>query len=207
MGKFLDLSGQMFGKWLVIQRVFKTKNRTHWLCQCSCGCHSLVDSSHLNNGRSTKCKKCHGKEAVKKRPLKHGQARHGIKSREYSCWSSMRTRCNNSCHEHWKYYGERGIKVCERWNEFENFLNDMGKCPDRHTLDRVNVNGDYSPENCRWATPKQQGENKRNNVKFERDGIIKTKTQWAKDYGIPYTSFSRLIKKLGCPLPKPPETK
>jgi hypothetical protein len=201
MGKFIDLTGKKISKWNVIQRVYKKKNITHWLCKCECGVHSFVIACHLLGGKSTKCKTCHNKEAVKNRPLKHGHAIRNISRKEYSSWNSMKNRCRNLHDDHWKNYGGRGITFCDSWNNFETFFKDMGKCPLNHTLDRIDVNGNYSPENCRWASHKTQCENKRNNVFFEIKGIRKTKTQWAREYGIPYTSFSRLIKKHGWPLP------
>lgn len=201
MGKFIDLTGRKIGKWNVIQRVNKKKSVTHWLCICECGIHSFVSASHLVGGKSTKCKTCHNKEAVKKRPMLHGHAMNKRSSREYSCWTSMRNRCKNPNDEHWKNYGERGIKVCAEWDDFIVFLNDMGKRPKNHTLDRIDVNGDYSLRNCRWATQKEQCENKRTNKYLEMNDLRKTKSQWARDMKIPLTTFSRMIDKYGWPLP------
>jgi hypothetical protein len=204
MGKFVDLTGKQIGKWKVIQRVFKKEKQTHWLCECSCGKHSLVQGTYLICGKSTKCKTCHNREASKKVPIKHGHCRK-VQSKEYNHWSGMKTRCLNPNADQYIYYGKRGIKICDEWvNDFSKFNEDMGEAPKGCTLDRIDVNGDYSKNNCRWATKQQQSENKRSNIFLERDGIVKTKTQWAKDYGIPFTSFDRLIKKEGWPLPKPP---
>ena len=207
MGKFIDLTAKKFGQWSVIMRITKEKGKTHWLCLCSCGFHSLVNSTHLLGGKSTKCKTCHNIQAVKKRPLKHGNCIQEKFTPEYMSWSSMRTRCRNSNDIHWENYGKRGIKICPEWEEFSNFLKDMGERPKNHTLDRINVNGDYCLENCRWATRKTQCENKRSNIYLELDGIKKTKTEWSRTYNIPYTSFCRLITKKGWPFPKPPEGK
>jgi hypothetical protein len=202
MKNFIDLTGKLFGKWKVIQHVKREKGRTYYLCECECGFHSFVNYYHLVGGRSTKCKTCHNSEAVKKRPMKHGNAIGRKSTPEYNCWISMRNRCNNSNDEHWKNYGERGIKICDQWEDFSVFLKDMGIRPKNHTLDRIDVDGNYCPENCRWATVKTQCENKRNNVFFEYNGIKKTKTRWSKDLGIPFTSFSRMIKKFGWPIPQ-----
>lgn len=203
MGKFIDLSGKIFGSWQVIQRVRIKKNITSWLCKCACGMEGIVNSSHLIGGYSTKCKTCHNAQAVKKRPVKHGHAIRKGFSKEYSTWCSMRTRCNNPNDEHWPNYGGRGIKIDPKWNDFNVFFNDMGNRPRGHTLDRIDNNGNYSKENCRWVTNKIQCANKRTNILFELNGVKKTKTQWAREYNIPYTSFSRMIKKIGWPLPPP----
>lgn len=204
MGKFIDLSQKNIGNWKVLQRVNVKKNRTSWLCECQCGIHRIVDASHLLGGRSAKCKNCHNKEAVKKRPMKHGHAQGGKFSKEYTTWNAMRTRCLNPKTEHWLNYGGRGISIDERWNDFNEFMKDMGKRPKNHTLDRIDNNKNYCKENCHWATTKQQCENKRTNIFLEIDGLRMTKTEWARHFKIPYTSFARKIEKYGWPLPPPP---
>ena len=93
---------------------------------------------------------------------KHGMYR----SKEYKIWTGLFTRCENANRADFDSYGGRGIKVCERWNSFENFFADMGKCPDGKSIDRINNDGDYCPTNCRWATRQEQGRNKRNNKKY-----------------------------------------
>jgi hypothetical protein len=95
---------------------------------------------------------------------KHGHAITGQVSPEYRSWCAMMARCNNPNSSRYKYYGKRGIKVCERWHDFRNFLADMGSRPDGLTLDRKNNNGNYEPSNCCWATRKKQNNNKRNNI-------------------------------------------
>lgn len=103
--------------------------------------------------------------------LKHGAARWGVKPpKEYTAWCNMRQRCGNPNRPDYQYYGGRGIKVCPWWMEFANFLADMGRCPPNHSLDRVNVNGNYEPTNCRWATPSQQHKNIRPDTVCRRKG-------------------------------------
>lgn len=117
-------------------------------------------------------------------------------SRERNSWSAMVERCTNRKHPHYKDYGGRGIKVCDRWlgkDGFWNFYEDMGPRPDGTTLDRIDVNGDYCPENCRWETEYGQQNNKRNNRYIVIGGKKKTVSEWARIYGISIaTAFSRL---------------
>lgn len=110
---------------------------------------------------------------MKKENIKHGNTRHGmIGTREYRTWKSMRGRCNNPFDQSYANYGGRGIKVCKRWDKFENFYSDMGPKPEGMTLDRTRNNGDYKPSNCRWATWKEQARNKRNNLFIKFKGSI-----------------------------------
>jgi hypothetical protein len=114
----------------------------------------------------------------------------------------MLKRCYNKKSTYYAYYGGRGINVCERWREsFENFLSDMGQAPDGMSLDRFpNMNGGYEPGNCRWATAKEQGRNKRNNVFIEYSGKRQTLSQWSEETGIPRTTISSRIEKLKWPI-------
>lgn len=207
MGKFIDLKNKKIGKWMVIERIYVKDKKTWWRCICDCKNEKIVNASHLLGGKSTKCKNCHGKQAVKKRPLKHGHCSNNI-SKEYRIWSGMKTRCLNEKHDHYYLYGGRGIKISKRWLEFKNFFEDMGKCPENMTLERKNVNGNYSKKNCKWAYKNEQSRNRRNNVYLKAHGKKLIITDWARLYNIPETSFRRMIKKLGWPLINPPkETK
>jgi hypothetical protein len=107
-------------------------------------------------------------------------AKHGMyRSPTYNTWAQMRQRCEDSGCRDFARYGARGITVCERWQDFESFLADMGERPDGMTLDRINVNGNYEPGNCRWATPKQQQRNRRSNVRITHDGLTLCVAEWA----------------------------
>lgn len=114
---------------------------------------------------------------------------------EYKIWRTMKNRCNNKNMASYKNYGERGIKVCERWLEsFENFFKDMGNKPTKsHSIDRIDNDGNYEPSNCRWATKKEQGNNRKNNIMFKFKGMNKSITQWADYYGVPR---SKIFNKL-----------
>ena len=154
--------GQTFGSWKVLtfSRPSITGERTLrdlWWCECSCGTKHEVDGRNLRAGRSKRCVNCG-------LVTRHGHARVSGCSRAYAVWRNMRQRCERKTHPQFSSYGGRGIKVCERWQTFENFLADMGEPPAGLSLDRIDNNGNYEPDNCRWATKLQQMSNRRNSV-------------------------------------------
>lgn len=110
----------------------------------------------------------------------HGMRKHQL----YKTWAEMRYRCENPKKHNYKHYGARGIRVCERWHDFPNFVNDMGHRPVGATLDRINLNGDYQPSNCRWATKSQQRRNMRTNRILEFGGRRKTLAEWSELTGL-----------------------
>lgn len=116
------------------------------------------------------------------------RAKHGMyKTKVYHAWQTMRDRCSNPKNSRFHRYGGRGITVCERWQEFENFYADMGDAPRGTSLDRIDTDGNYEPSNCRWATPKQQSNNTSTNTHVTHDGKTQTLAQWAAELGIPYS--------------------
>jgi hypothetical protein len=123
---------------------------------------------------------CLRDEAARKRMTKHGMKR----TRENAIWMNMRARCGNPNHQYWADYGGRGIVVCERWQTFMNFFADMGRCPEKHTIERVDNDRGYEPENCRWATMLEQGRNKRNNRLLTMGGESHHAAEWARRVGI-----------------------
>ena len=164
----IDLVGRWFGWWLVLaihpKRVRYGRHghavSVLWLCRCKCGTERVVFGSNLRQGLSTSCG-CLKREKTRERNTKHGHACRGKVTRAYTRWLGMLQRCSDPNHAAYCYYGARGISVCERWLKFENFYADMGDPPPGLSIDRIDNNGNYEPDNCEWATPLQQNHNRR----------------------------------------------
>ena len=149
MRNFIDPSGRRYGKWLVLGKSLSRTRPVYWTCQCICGAVRDVQAGSLKNGTSTSCCSC--------ARTSHGEAR----SSTYRCWVNMRQRCKNVKHPQYKDYGGRGIAVCEEWATFKTFFEDMGRKPERLSLERVDNNAGYCKSNCIWATKTEQVRNSR----------------------------------------------
>jgi hypothetical protein len=164
----IDLIGRKFGRWTVLaihpKRVRYGRHgqavSVLWRCRCDCGTERLVFGCNLRHGLSKSCG-CLKREKTRQRNTKHGHACKGKVSRAYTRWLSMLQRCFDPNHAGYRYYGARGITVCHRWFKFENFYADMGDPPPGLSIDRIDVNGNYEPGNCRWATASEQVRNQR----------------------------------------------
>jgi hypothetical protein len=182
----VDLVGQRFGRLVVRERgdlfVSRAGKREYlWLCQCDCGAVSLVRSPNLRSGNTKSCG-CLQSEVTRARSRTHGRTN----SSAYWRWRAMMQRCTNPNDVGWANYGGRGIMVCEAWRTFEGFYRDMGDPPPDMTIDRIDVDGNYEPSNCRWATMIRQARNKRVARLMTLHGQTKCLHDWTDVYGINY---------------------
>lgn len=185
--RFSDLTGQKFGALEVLGRTVNSPGgHTNWLCRCDCGTEKSVGARHLVTNKTISCG-CLRFAGVVKANTKHGY--HGTSI--YEIWGSMIKRCTNPNAHAYADYGGRGITVCERWRKFENFLADMGDRPPGLSLDRIDFNGGYSKENCRWATMKEQQRNRRSNRLLTADGFVAPMATWAEELGVRYYDLQR----------------
>lgn len=202
MAKFINLEGQKFSRLLVIKRaenkVFKCGTVVaQWICKCDCGKENIIVASNkLRNGNTKSCGCLHDELFEKNRMLhmKHNKSN----TRLYKIWSGMKQRCHNSRHPKYRIYGKRGIVVCDEWkNSFEKFYNwaiEHGY-KDNLTIDRIDNDRNYEPNNCRWFTPKEQSNNVRHNLIYSYNGQRKTLKQLAEEYNINYgTLYSRVVR-------------
>ena len=191
-----SIIGNNYGRLTVIgyshaqKRNIGLHSRHHWICRCTCGTVLVVESSNLKGGVSTSCG-CYQRERAS--DAGKSNTRHGMSdSPEYSTWRRILDRCYNPKNDSYNRYGGRGIKVCNRWcTSFDNFYKDMGGRPsNHHSIDRIDNEGDYTPDNCRWATPQEQGNNRGNNRRLTYNGQTMTITQWAHKAGISIETLS-----------------
>lgn len=196
--KLIDMTGQVFGRLTVMEYIGRQFNSSTWRCQCECGKTSVVQASALKSGSVLSCG-CYRKDRMSTLTLSHGErgGENRGNSVEYKAWDGMISRCHNQTDKNWKWYGARGITVCEQWrNDFSAFLRDMGRRPAaRMSIDRKDGNGHYEPSNCRWATPIEQARNRSNNRIVEYGGSSMPLSAAAEAAGISYkTVKSRLAK-------------
>ena len=156
--KLIDLTGQKFNRLFVVGRSNeKKRNRVAWDCLCDCGNAAVISGDHLRRGESKSCG-CLVVEAMRSIATTHGKSR----TRVHRIWLAMKARCHRKTYPERRFYGGRGISVCDRWrNSFEAFYEDMGDCPPGRSIDRIDNDGNYEPGNCRWATWDQQISNRR----------------------------------------------
>ncbi len=195
----VDMVGRRYGKLVVVSRSGSSKlGHAMWECQCDCGSFKVVDGSNLRVGLVKSCG-CMQYDFMRGGLFKtHGMS--GTST--YRTWASMRQRCNNENDDKYSRYGGRGIKVCDRWNDFENFYVDMGERPKGMTIDRLDNTKGYFLSNCRWAACRIQQNNRRNNRIILFNGKSQTIAQWSRDTGIPYSVIYSRLTRLGWTIEK-----
>lgn len=195
MGAKIDLTGRRFGRLQVVSpsTYRKPKNRAVWLCLCDCGKQSVVTAGDLMYGNTKSCG-CLMREISRANGMSN--RRHGFThTRTYRIWGGMKKRCLNPSEPNYHRYGGRGITLCDRWHSFDAFLEDMGECPSGCSIERIDNDGPYSRENCRWATILEQARNKSNNRKFTLWGETLTLTEWAHRFGLKRPTVGRRLKR------------
>jgi hypothetical protein len=185
MGKFTDITSKKFNKLTVISRAENRGIHPAWLCKCECGNLVEVTATNLKTGNTKSCG-CHKVELS----TIHGKHGHPL----YKAWQGMHQRCKNKTNREFHLYGGRGISVCERWDSFANFLNDVGERPSGMSLDRIDTNGNYEPDNCRWASWTQQNRNRRNNRFLSARNLTLTVVEWAEMTGTKYATIMNRLK-------------
>lgn len=201
MGKLIDLTGQRFGRLTVIKRVGldSTGKNSTWLCRCDCGVEKVISRVSLVRGGSRSCGCLNSQESKQRIKMLHDVHRDEYPKIERlsRIWRKMRNRCLNPNNSSFKDYGGRGIEICSEWDnfyEFQEWALNSGYSKEL-TLDRINVNGNYDPENCRWVSLKRQERNKRNTIYLTLHGIKKPMADWSDEIGISWrTLHSRYVR-------------
>lgn len=188
--KFIDLLGKKFNRLQVLSYYGKSKDHSLWICLCDCGKEVIVEGGNLRSGHTQSCG-CKRVEVTTESKTTHGYKY----TSTYECWAGMIRRCKNPNQDNYYLYGGRGISVCERWLKFDNFLEDMGEKPTNLTIDRKDYNGNYEPNNCRWATPKEQSNNSSRNHLLTFNGKTQNMKQWSEELGINYSTIRTRLGK------------
>jgi hypothetical protein len=188
MGKAIDMTGRRCGRLTVKKRADNVVSKSGksilaaWECLCDCGNTTIVIGASLRNGNTASCG-CLQKQVVSKRMKTHG----GSRTRLYEIWCGMKKRCNNPSSNIYEHYGGRGVRVCEEWEgsfvAFREWAIDSGYS-DSLSIDRIDTNGNYCPDNCRWATDVEQKNNMRTNNRITYNGATKTAAEWRRYLGI-----------------------
>lgn len=174
-----NLIDKKYSRLTVVSEGERVGTHRMFKCVCECGTIKKIAMRHLVALKTKSCG-CLQSENAKRLFTTHGKS----KTPEFESWTSMRNRCLNSKNKAYKNYGGRGVEVCDRWNKFENFIKDMGCRPYGYEIERKNNDGNYEPSNCKWATIKEQGNNRRTNVFIEFKGSRKTIAQWCDELGL-----------------------
>ena len=187
MKKAIIKKGDKYNRLIAIKFSYRDKwYQQHWTFKCECGKEKVLNVYSVKKGLTKSCGCLQGEAHIT-----HGMR----KTRIYDTWRGMKRRCLNKNYKKFKDYGGRGITVCDEWLEFINFYNDMGDIPDKKTLDRIDNNGNYCKENCRWTTWIEQANNRRNNRFLTYKGKTQTISQWARELNTNHNVISRRLKR------------
>ena len=170
-------AGQKYGRLTAIK---KAERPGYWVFSCECGTEKEIRANTVSWEKGVRSCGCLQKESAKEFLTTHG----GSYTASYASWRKMRSRCLNENDRHYDNYGGRGIKICKRWMKFENFWKDMGNRPQGMSIDRIDRDGDYIPDNCRWATKRLQQNNRKANHYIEIDGVKQSLSDWAREKGM-----------------------
>jgi hypothetical protein len=191
MNKIIIPQGEVFGRLTVIEEAEKQHGRIAYLCQCECGNQVIVSANKLRKGHTQSC------GCLKKERTSEAKKTHGMQhTTEYNTWIGMKTRCFNPKNQDFKNYGGRGIIVCDEWKDsFETFYTDMGAKPEGYSIDRIDVDGNYEPSNCRWATRSEQQRNRTDNHLLTYKEETKTMIEWSDELKIKYSVLKDRITR------------
>ena len=187
----IDLTGNKYGRLTVLRESGRTIYRSvTWECLCDCGNRVSITSHHLTSGHTQSCG-CYQKDRAAE-----GQRTHGLcDTPTYHSWRGMKERCLNPQNKAYRWYGGNGVKICDRWLDFGEFLQDMGKRPKGMTIERIDTTGNYSPENCTWVPAKKQTQNTRSNVMVTHNGQTLCIAELARREKVPYGRLQSRLKK------------
>lgn len=196
MPAFIDLTGQVFGRWSVVS--YAGKGTSKWNVRCECGTEAIVTGGNLKSGKTKSCG-CLRVEVSRAKATKHGTLTNGAQTKTYSIWKAMKKRCSNPRTTDFSYYGGQGIQVCDRWvKSYAAFLSDMGECPGPDmSIDRIDGTKGYEPSNCRWATRLTQAQNKPATRLIEFRGEVMSVSAFARKIGKSQTTIWRNIVRQG----------
>ena len=190
MGKIINMIGQKYAKLTVLSQVGVNKSgEKMYECLCECGNIKVIRGNSIRRGLTTSCG-CYRSQYISNKNKSHEQCDNPT----YKSWTAMKSRCLNPNTVAYQNYGGRGIKICDEWMDFNNFLRDMGDKPKGKTLDRIDVNGNYEPSNCRWASVKEQNRNTRQNVMITYNGETLCMKEWAERLSISYPTLQSRIR-------------
>lgn len=189
-----NIIGKQFGSLTVLRKSSEAGSRQRYECACTCGNNKTYLRCHIVSGAVKSCG-CGKRTSIGLRSKTHGHARPGNLSPTFTTWMSLKARCKNPNNNMYKHYCARGITVCDRWNSsFEAFLSDMGEKPPGCSIDRIDNNLGYSPDNCKWSTATEQANNRRSNKLVTAFGVTASIADWSRRFGVDQNNISARLR-------------